>query len=142
VLDKTKEPVKILPEVQAWSDIVFVEWQTQAQNRNRDIKGLKYIFRYQIVTPETVAIIEEAASGKKNLPWPGVTISMTDEYEEHDRRGMAILGTPHGTGVAYLLSTHKAQFGQRIIESVQVWSDMKEKTYLIAIFIIGPVTPP
>jgi hypothetical protein len=130
--------IKTLPDITAWSDITFVEWQTQAQANGQDIRGLKYVIRYEIVNPATTSIIEEAAGKLYSIQWPGVTILMSDE------KGRAILGTPNGAGVAYLLATHKTQLGQKTVESVHVWSrhiqwPSGRQNLLYAVFKIGPV---
>ena len=134
-----KREIKTLPDITAWSDITFVEWQMQAQANGQDIRGLKYVIRYEIVNLATVSIINRAVGIMYYIQWPGVTILMSDE------RGRAILGTPNGAGVAYLLATHKTQLGQKTIESVHVWSRRVQRStginsyYLYAVFKIGPV---
>ena len=120
-----KNPVKILPDVRAWSDVTFVEWQTQAQNTNQDITQLRYVIRYQIANKETLDIIKRIVGNVRTLYFPGVTISMTKANGKPNAKGRAILGTPNGAGVAYLLATHKVQLGHKMIESVQLWT----KTY-------------
>jgi hypothetical protein len=132
------EPVKILPDVRAWSDVIFLEWETQAQASGQDIKGLKYVVRFEVANKDTVAIVIQGVGPLNTIKWPGKTIPMSDE------RGQAILGTPNGVGVAYLLATHKAQMGQKTVESVQVWSRLVQRpawayTYVYAAFKIGPV---
>jgi hypothetical protein len=121
-----KRRVKILPDIKAWSDVTFVEWQTQAQNANQDVKQLKYVFRYQIANKEATKIIKAIAGSLLTLQWPGVTFPMTNEDGSPNENGRAILGTPNGLGVAYLLSTHKAQLGHKTIESVHVWSKRRD----------------
>ena len=129
---------KMLPDIRAWSDVVFLEWQAQAQDNGHDVQGLKYVFRYEVVNPNTVVIVEQATGRLRRSLWPGLTFPMSDE------RGRAILGTPNGAGVAYLLATHKEQLGDKTIESVQVWWYPNEvnflRVYILYIaFKIGPV---
>ena len=133
-----KKPSKKLPDIRAWSDITFVEWQRQAQDEGQDISGLKYVIRYDIVNVDTAEIIEEAVGDSSRILWPGVTISMSTE------EGRAILGTPNGAGVAFLLATHKVQLGQKTVESVHVWKRRVRRTagvssHLFAVFKIRPV---
>ena len=129
--------IKTLPDIRAWSDITFVEWQMQAQNKDQDVSGLKYVIRYDIVNDETADIIARAAGPRFRIAWPGATISMSTE------QGRAILGTPNGVGVAFLLATHKAQLGQKTVESVHVWTRQIYRStgvssQLYAVFKIGP----
>jgi hypothetical protein len=131
------DSIPILPDVKAWSDVVFVEWQSQTEARGHDIKGLKYIVRYHIINADTAKIIAQAAGAAKPA-WPGETIPMSDI------RGRAILGTPNGVGIAYLLATHKAQLGHMTVERVQMWTQQVREPsgvydYLYAVFTIGPV---
>lgn len=41
--------------------------------------------------------------------------------------GKALLGTPNGKGVAWLLINHKAQLGMKQIKEVKVWKAWKEE---------------
>ena len=65
---------------------------------------------------DTFDVVERILKGT-DFPWPGVELRMSEPA------GLAMLGTPNGRGVAWLLATHKEQFGHRTIESVRVWSD-------------------
>ena len=132
-----RSSIKILPDVKTWSDVTFVEWQSQAQASGQDIKGLKYVIRYHVVNTDTIQIIDRAAGDESHIEWPGVTMPMSDE------KGQAVLGTPNGAGIAYLLATHKAQLGQKTVESVLVWSQNigAEIYYHYAAFKIGPDSP-
>ena len=96
--------------------MVFVEWQSQAKDRGLDIRELNYVFRFEIRNPDTREVIQRLL-GRTYRPWPGVDAQMSNPG------GLAMLGTPHGRGVAWLLASHKEQFGKRTIESVRVWSD-------------------
>jgi hypothetical protein len=130
--------IRTLPDVKTWSDVTFVEWQEQAEASGLDIKGLKYVIRYHIVNTDTKWIIQQAAGESSLITWPGVNIPMSDE------KGRAVLGTPNGVGIAYLLATHKAQLGQLTVESVRVWSHMiaPETYFLFVAFKIGPASSP
>jgi hypothetical protein len=82
-----------------------------------DIKELKWVFRYEITNPTTIDVLREACQGVEveKLKWPGKKFSM------HEEEGKAMLGAPNGVGVAWLLATHKEQFGDLMVESVRVW---------------------
>jgi hypothetical protein len=119
----------VLPDVYRWSDITFIEWKTQAGER---IKELHYVFQANIMNQESKMVIERAAGGPNNLQWPGKVFEMASS------EGRAILGSPNGRGVAFLLATHKELLGQRIIERVLVWRVYSQKWgyVLFAIFIL------
>jgi len=95
--------------------VVSLEWQKQAQANGHDVQGLKYVFRFEVVNPATVMTAERAAGLSFKAEWPGITFSMSDE------RGQAMLGTPNGAGIGYLLATHKEQLGDKTIETAQAW---------------------
>jgi hypothetical protein len=99
--------------------VVFVEWQSQATERGLDIRELNYVFRFEISNSDTIEVIQRLFGGMYRQ-WPGLDFQMTHET------GLAMLGTPNGRGVAWLLATHKEQFGKRTIESVTVWSDPQD----------------
>ena len=49
--------------------------------------------------------------------WPGKTFSKgSDQFA-------ALMVTPSGQGIAWLLLTHRDQFGWKSVESVNFWSD-------------------
>jgi hypothetical protein len=125
----------IYADITYWSDVVFIEWQSQAINRGLDIRELNYVFRLEITNEDTIEVIQRILGGTYR-PWPGVDVQMTEAA------GLAMLGTPNGRGVAWLLATHKEQFGKRTIESVTVWSDSNPNNLrpsYYAYFVIVPL---
>jgi hypothetical protein len=95
-------PVTVLPKLQNWSDIAWLQWINNAGDK---VKNLRYVFRSPAFNTDAEWLITRAwGNAGKQLPfetWPGVEFSMdTDE-------GKAILSSPNGAGVAYLLFTHK-----------------------------------
>lgn len=72
----------------------------------------QYIFRDNIVTEDTKAIIDEAIAPKKigDLAWPGRTFS------QDAIGGQALMGTPHGAGIAWMLIDHVDVLGRRDTE--------------------------
>ncbi|KAK4542065.1 hypothetical protein LTR36_007096 [Oleoguttula mirabilis] len=105
----------------AWSDVQFLKWQHLCTLAGTDVRSLKYIFRSNIVNDVTRNVIF-AALAKSGIktgppPWPGKKYSMDSE------EGKALLGTPNGNGVAWILFSHRAQLGWKTIESVQLFDD-------------------
>ena len=103
------------PDVRYWSDVVFVEWQSQARSWGFDVRQLNYVFRFEIFNLDTKAVMQHILGGSDGS-WPGIEVSMSDPG------GLAMLGTPNGRGVAWLLATHQDQLGRRTVESIRVWS--------------------
>lgn len=105
-----------------WSDVVFLTWQNLCRGSERT-KKLKWIFRLNITNDKTKKIIAEVMRGDiHNLKgWPGNT------FIASQTSGLALLGTPHGAGVAWLLAQHKEQFGfQRTVAKITVWDGKAE----------------
>ena len=103
-----------LPSLQHWSDIAFLQWASVQQDE-QGIRGLKYILRENAQNKDTFAVIRHVISGLPtmgNLLWPGV------EFDAEPDKGMALLGTPSGAGVAWVLAQHRAQLGHKVVDKV------------------------
>ena len=69
---------------------------------------LRFVFWFLVDDPDTNDIVNNALTYTGNslkTEWPGTTFAMGSD------EGKAILGTPTGTAVAELLSTHKGNMG-------------------------------
>ncbi|KAI4257543.1 MAG: hypothetical protein L6R42_005579 [Xanthoria sp. 1 TBL-2021] len=89
------------PPLWRWSDIIWLLWTHEAGILGTP--NLRYIFRANIITPETRELIEYIEVEKEDqlhLPWPGHTYDMSTE------EGLALLATSHGQGIAYLIADH------------------------------------
>ncbi|KAH7400637.1 hypothetical protein DE146DRAFT_781153 [Phaeosphaeria sp. MPI-PUGE-AT-0046c] len=68
---------------------------------------------------KALEVINEANSGRPQVskipPWPGITFK-TDTAE-----GEALLGTPNGSGVAYMLIEHGEALGHKQVERIFVF---------------------
>ena len=98
-----------LPKINRWSDVVWGIWSDTAGGA---AGSLQYIFRDNIVTEDTRSVIDEAIAPTTigELAWPGKTFSQ-DELS-----GQALMGTPHGNGIAWMLIEHIDVLGKRDIE--------------------------
>ncbi|KAL8917683.1 MAG: hypothetical protein Q9208_007809 [Pyrenodesmia sp. 3 TL-2023] len=100
---------RAVPLLHRWSDIVWLHWSTIAGD---DAHQLRYIVRENVRTPGTRSLIEhlelEAEPDNLHLPWPGHIYNMSSP------NGLALLGSMHGTGVAFLLKDHSDVLGRRI----------------------------
>jgi hypothetical protein len=101
-----------------YSDVVFLMWQEEAGDK---AKGLKYIFRHNIINPDTTDVVDEVLTrrGEQLAPWPGLKINMDE------RDAWVILGTPNGRGAAWLLIQHKVQLGLKSLSAVTVYECSK-----------------
>lgn len=55
----------------------------------------------------------------RHIAWPGWT------FESDTESARALLGTPNGAGVAWLLGQHEALFGRKAVARVTLWCDLK-----------------
>ncbi|KAF2243987.1 hypothetical protein BU26DRAFT_569871 [Trematosphaeria pertusa] len=113
-------PVTVLPKLKAYSDITFLQWYGSHGSDNREAaQNIKFVFQTPIENADTKAIITQALfkAGKELRPWPGVTFSM------HTDEGKALLGSPNGAGVAFMLIQHQQQLGRKTIARVTVFQD-------------------
>ena len=110
----TNNPKATYPPLVHWSDIAFLQWLMQ----NPTPGNLKYIFRMTIQNIETCCVLDKVlrlSTQTRYDVWPGLTFDIESE------EGQAILGTPNGSGTAWLLIQHKKQLGDKRIERVTVF---------------------
>ncbi|KAL8722328.1 MAG: hypothetical protein Q9225_001176 [Loekoesia sp. 1 TL-2023] len=103
-------PTAEIPPLNRWSDIVWFLWSREAGNQAKD---LRYVFRDKVNNEETRGIIDkihrrEDRPDTLDLPWPG------DTYDMRTDDGKALLGSPHGIGLAYLIRDHSNVLGRKI----------------------------
>jgi hypothetical protein len=106
-----------VPALKFWSDVVYLQWKMHSSPEST----LKYVLRHNIMNPVTASIVEaiNIANSTTTLEWPGTSYAATSE------EGQALLGTPNGSGVAYLLVQHKQELGRKTIEKITVFSEVR-----------------
>ena len=121
--------VERLPLVTKWSQIVSIVWAERAETQ---VGSLKYVFKHDVVTAETKDIMKKAAllsdpeyAGQDpdtypddsfSRQWPGLV------FRNGSPGFQALLGTPHGKGVAWLLVDHPDEFPGKDIESITMFT--------------------
>jgi hypothetical protein len=107
------------PELQRWSDMAYLQWTDPSFD---DLPGdLRLVLRCFIVNADTLAIIDcvEANHREKNPNWSRADYpSIGCHIDEDDAK--ALLGTPNGSGVAWLLAQHRQELGWKTVEYVTV----------------------
>ncbi|KAL8760815.1 MAG: hypothetical protein Q9184_003019 [Pyrenodesmia sp. 2 TL-2023] len=101
-------PTAEVPPLHRWSDMVWIFWTRAA---GAQASNLRFIFRHGVANGVTRAIIDHVTGSKDGefrSPWPGRTFDMRADD------GKALLGTPHGIGVAYLIADHSDVLGRKI----------------------------
>ncbi|CAI9628589.1 unnamed protein product [Alternaria burnsii] len=92
-----------LPLLRHSSDVAFLQYLSSFHSPLVQPISLNYIFRIQIQNSGTFLVLNKIIMmhGRSMYElWPGITIDIQSE------EGKAILGTPHGSGVAWMLIQH------------------------------------
>lgn len=109
------------PRLRQLSDIWFLVYSDLMRAQSKPLDGLKGVMRHQIANPETKSMIYKATKldpfvHPNPLRWPGT------DYQADSDEFAALLASPNGRGVAWLLLNHN-QLGRKTIDSVRVWYD-------------------
>ena len=97
--------MRYLPQLRHWSDLVWIAWAS-ISNDPAEAAALKYIFRHDVVTPDTVVTIEsvlgmeEGRYREGSCDWPGI------KFNPGEEEFFALMGTPHGMDVRFHLITN------------------------------------
>ncbi|KAL5114890.1 hypothetical protein ACEQ8H_007208 [Pleosporales sp. CAS-2024a] len=122
------------PPLRHWSDVAFLQWCLApslpgAYRYPRSCPPpLNYILRCSIQNQETLQVVaqvmglpdasEKSCHEQGFVPrpaWPGTAFEMDTE------EAVALLGTPNGKGVGWLLAQHKEELGHRVVHRVSVF---------------------
>ncbi|KAI9700602.1 MAG: hypothetical protein M1820_006756 [Bogoriella megaspora] len=107
-----------LPLLAHWSDLSFLTYEDIAAAQGEPVSRLKYVFNYEITTRITQLVIKKICEQRIQQQGSGMDVAHLDFPWSSNIRvdllnteeGLALLGTPHGSGVAWLLAQHKEQF--------------------------------
>ncbi|KAL8748656.1 MAG: hypothetical protein Q9184_007161 [Pyrenodesmia sp. 2 TL-2023] len=99
-----------VPEMNRWSDIVWLLWAQEAGDK---VGNLRFIFRDKVRNEVTREIIKHVHGLQDkpdtlDLPWPG------HRYDMRTDDGKALLASPQGIGVAYLIKDHSNMVGRKV----------------------------
>ena len=99
--------------------MVFLEWKDlcTGDESKGDIRGLRYVFRLLISNKDSQALVSKtlANKGATIQHWPGTS------FTRSSKEFKALLGSPNGSGVAWLLINHKMQLGKKTIAKITVF---------------------
>jgi len=100
------------PRLKYWSDVAYLQWAKSVKTPS----DLRCVLRISIKNPTTKAVVKHIM--KDTLAKGDESRSLrTDDDRDHVA---ALLGTPNGVGVAWLLIQHKRQLGHKTVEKVTV----------------------
>ena len=94
-------------------------------------KDLRYIFRQAIVTPTSKEIMKQAAARAQHREYKSSSFYREKDWPGHlyksgSEEFLALLGTPHGSGVAFLLSTHPEEMPGKSTESLSIFTTCED----------------
>ncbi|KAF5669533.1 hypothetical protein FDENT_11515 [Fusarium denticulatum] len=123
--DDGKKPIT---HIKKWSDATWMQWDRVCTEADGDVGDLKYIIRSKIANYATLEIILRAIlsryerSPRRNKKTIGtwknkLTFTPAKDKEEFP----AILGSPNGSGAAFMLINHKERLGVKTIKRIDVF---------------------
>lgn len=91
------------------------------------MSNVRYIFRASVVNPDSLELLIQALrekySDSPTIPPIGVWNNrLTLDVVQNPRQFYAVLGSPNGSGVAYLLRTHKGALGVKTVKRVDIFT--------------------
>ncbi|KAL9629697.1 MAG: hypothetical protein Q9204_005129 [Flavoplaca sp. TL-2023a] len=106
----------LVPPLNRLSDMSWYTYSKYAPNP----AGLRYIGHHFISNPESSDIIDQILkatynTNTPNIAWPGLQASINTDP------GKALLATPNGVGIAWLLMDHAGVLGRRL-PVARVWN--------------------
>lgn len=102
---------RMIPRMNRWSDIVWFLW---AKKTGAFADDLRYIVKDNIVNKPTRSVIDQVFGIPANtleLQWPGKTFDVRNSDQ-----GKALLGSPLGSGIAWVLADNKKVLGNRSVK--------------------------
>ncbi|KAL8904679.1 MAG: hypothetical protein Q9207_003098 [Kuettlingeria erythrocarpa] len=107
-----------IPPMHNWANVVWAVWQDATKAQAAD---LRYIFHENLINPSTLRIMEIIEGSQSNevqktlkLRWPG------HKYRIDSPGGLALLGSSHGVGTAWIYINGRKELGLRKTEDMTV----------------------
>ncbi|KAI4645806.1 hypothetical protein J4E93_005384 [Alternaria ventricosa] len=109
----------LLPSLKHWSDIAFHQWASQCAKEEVRTSNLRFIIRANISNEDTLAVINNVLDARPRqlqaCTPSGLYLDMESDH------AIALLGTAHGAGVAWLLAQHRDQLGHKKIDGIRIF---------------------
>ncbi|QYT04593.1 hypothetical protein H0G86_011495 [Trichoderma simmonsii] len=126
--DKNLVAAEITTHVRRWSDAAWMQWVKACDDAEfNDVSNVKYIFRASVENKTSLDLLFQALrekySDSPTIPPIGVWKNrLTLDVVQNPRQFYAVLGSPNGSGVAYLLMTHKGSLGVKTVNKVDIFT--------------------
>ncbi|KAJ5172937.1 hypothetical protein N7492_005530 [Penicillium capsulatum] len=109
-----------------WSKTIGTLWMQACTKDNLLPSSLKWIFRDTITNPETRDVLKEALLRTKVNMKTLDTIEKT--FTRKDEAFYAIMGTPNGNGIPWLLKEYAHHLGEKTVTSITILAEMDDPT--------------
>ncbi|KAF2685387.1 hypothetical protein K458DRAFT_388267 [Lentithecium fluviatile CBS 122367] len=126
-----ESPITTVPPLRHWSDVAFLQLLNAAETSTSTVPEssfpkpkLNYIIRAGVQCMPTVSVVKDilATRNMSTLPaWPGISFYADDEVGGGREVVEALLGTPNGSGVAYMVAQHNEMLGWKEVHSVTIF---------------------
>ncbi|KAK3677536.1 hypothetical protein LTR78_002386 [Recurvomyces mirabilis] len=117
-------PDAVAPPLHFWSDVAYIEYLDRAKSEEVDVSRLTSVFQVKVnnvYTRPLVLFLLQKHLGKAVTDFPNLQNRVI--WSMDSEAGRALLGSPNGAGVAWLLIQHKETLGQKRIKNVIVYVD-------------------
>ncbi|KAJ3540929.1 hypothetical protein NM208_g4839 [Fusarium decemcellulare] len=130
--DADEDPKAPATNIRQWSDAAWMQFYKVTGGA---VDTLKYIIRAQISNETTLKVIFQAILNKHARDEKGTRIGtwrdrITLTLESDSNELFGVLGSPNGSGAAFLLINHKERLGVRTINEVDIF--LPEGSYEVA----------
>ncbi|KAL8840363.1 MAG: hypothetical protein Q9170_001378 [Blastenia crenularia] len=115
------EILRRIPPLNRFSDVIWTVWNTLTKTPH----DLRYIGQNSISNDDTIAIMKRIFNrpqAKGPVIWPGLSYTLQQD------EGLALLGSPNGLGIAWLLIDRAGKLGPRF-PKVTIFTEPGGKNY-------------
>jgi len=111
-----------LPQLRHWSDIAYLQW-TDPRLHPSPSTLPRYVIRLHISNADTLAVIDRILADyrEEHRYWVPDAAGLSWDVETEEAK--ALLGTPNGSGVAWMLVQRKGELGGKVVENVTLFWD-------------------
>lgn len=126
-MQNTGSEEKIDSPLHQWSDVAFLKYQLEASKFDADMNDLQYVFLLACNTKETRSVVSLALGGpfddpEKQAPQWVQRKTFESNGDPTDANAFkALIATPHGRRIAWLLIQHQDQFGYKRVARITVF---------------------
>jgi len=113
------DPLVKAPLLARWSDVAFLAYQEQCRLTDQPVANLRYILQSKVVNKRTYQAIREILQ-RSNPLQPSTAEMWCLEFSVDKPEAKALIATPNGYGIAWLLLRHRRQLGWKGITKVTV----------------------